>query len=149
MKTLTSVTAIFLVSLFTSPATAGPATEALSTCLADSTTGKDRKELAQWIFVAMAAHPDIKPLSAVSAATREELDKNFARLATKLLTDSCSKQAKLAIASEGNASFEASFNVLGKLAMQELTSNPSVSASFSNYTKYLDRSKIDTIFSTK
>jgi hypothetical protein len=29
-----------------------------SSCMADSSTGKDRKELARWIFVAMSSHPN-------------------------------------------------------------------------------------------
>jgi hypothetical protein len=34
--------------------------DALSTCFADRTSGKDRKDLARWIFLAMAAHPEMK-----------------------------------------------------------------------------------------
>ena len=30
----------------------------LSTCVADNTSGKQRKDLARWVFFAMAAHPD-------------------------------------------------------------------------------------------
>lgn len=149
VKKVTLAVALFASSLSMSPAMAGPAADALTTCITDNTTGKDRKDLAQWIYAGMSVHPDMKRLSTVSAATREELDKMLAGLATKLLTESCRKEAKLAITSEGNSSFEAAFSALGKLAMQELMTNPAVHASFSNYTKYLDRSKFDAAFSGK
>src|SRR3982751_4847671 len=49
------------------PAIAGPASQSLGTCLADNTSGRDRKELAKWIFVAMSAHPDMKDVAGVTA----------------------------------------------------------------------------------
>ncbi|MBP8190636.1 MAG: hypothetical protein KBF81_03830 [Aquabacterium sp.] len=149
MKKLTSFFALTAATIFVSPAMAGPATNALINCVSDSTTGKDRKELAKWVFVAMTAHPDIQPMSRVSETNRDELDKKLAKLATTLLTESCQMEAKLATEQEGPTSIEAAFGVLGKLAMQELMSNPSVSASFTRYTKYLDRAKFDAAFVTK
>jgi hypothetical protein len=149
LKTLTLAAAIFASSLAMSPALAGPAADALSSCVAENTTGKDRKDLAQWIFIAMSSHPEMKRMSTVSAATREEFDKTLANLATKLITESCGKEAKRAVMSEGNESFKAAFGLLGQLAMQELMSDPSVNASFSNYTKYLDQSKFEATFSNK
>lgn len=128
---------------------AGPATDALASCVADNTTGKDRKDLAKWVFVAMSAHPEIKPLSKASDAVKESLDKNLASLATKLITESCRAEAHQAFSTEGEKSFEFAFHALGRLAMQELTTNPAVSASFSNYVKYLDRSKFEAAFSGK
>ena len=130
-------------------AIAGPAADALSSCIADSSTGKERKELARWIFVAMSVHPELKGLSTISNPTREETDQKIAQLATKLLTDNCAKEAKAALSTEGNASFEAAFGALGRLAMQELMADPAVNASFSNYTKYLDRTRFEAIFSKK
>lgn len=128
---------------------AGPATDALASCVADNTTGKDRKDLAKWVFVAMSAHPEIKPLSKASDAVKESLDKNLATLATKLITESCRAEAHQAFSTEGEKSFEFAFHALGRLAMQELTTNPAVSASFSNYVKYLDRAKFEAAFAGK
>jgi hypothetical protein len=128
---------------------AGPTTDALASCVADNTTGKDRKDLAKWVFVAMSAHPEIKPLSKASDAVKESLDKNLANLATKLITESCRAEAQQAFSTEGQKSFEFAFHALGQLAMQELTTNPAVSASFSNYVKYLDRAKFEAAFSGK
>lgn len=136
-----------MVFTFSSPiAIAGETTEALGKCMADSTTGKDRKDLAQWIFVAMTTHPEIKPLSNVTESNRIDLDKKLAALATRLLTDNCKVEARAAMQADGSDAFKEGFGVLGRLAMQELMSNPSVNASFSNYGKYLDKAKFDAAF---
>lgn len=132
-----------------SPAIAGTATDALITCVADNTTGKDRKDLARWVFVAMTAHPEIQPFSHVTEANRDELDKTVAALATRLLTESCRTEAKAAMEKEGSGSFNAAFGALGKLAMQELMSDPSVNLSFTRYAKYLDKAKFDSAFAKK
>ena len=132
-----------------SPAIAGSATDRLSTCVADYTSGKDRKDLAQWVFVAMTAHPEIHPMSNVTEANRDRLDKKMAALATRLLTENCRTEAKAAIEKEGNESLQAAFSILGKLAMQELMSNTSVNSSFSRYAKYLDKAKFDSAFEKK
>lgn len=132
-----------------SAATAGPATDALTTCVADHTTGKDRKELAQWMFMAMAAHPEIKPLSSIGEDVRNGLNRRMAATATRLITEDCRVESMLAMDTDGSASFEVAFGALGKLAMQELMSNPAVTASFVEYTKYIDKQKFEAAFSRK
>jgi len=132
--------------IFSTSTAAGPAGDALSSCLADSTTGKDRKDLAQWMFVAVTAHPEIKPFSNVTEANREDSDKKMAAMATRLMTESCKVQFKNALETEGSAAVEAAFGLLGRLAMKELMSNPSVNESFARYAKYLDKSKFDAAF---
>lgn len=151
LKMIKAILSSFALSAIVMPAIsfAGPAADALASCVADNTSGKDRKDLAKWVFVAMSAHPEIKPLSKASDAVKESLDKNLASLATKLITQSCRAEAHQAFSTEGEKSFEFAFHALGRLAMQELTTNPAVSASFSNYVKYLDRSKFEAAFSGK
>ena len=96
IKPLLSAIAL-TVTLMPAVSVAGPATDALASCVADNTTGKDRKDLAKWVFVAMSAHPEIKPLSKASDAVKESLDKNLANIATKLITESCRTEAHLAV----------------------------------------------------
>lgn len=122
---------------------AGPQSVALGTCLADNTTGKERKELARWVFIAMSAHPDIHKLSNVSDQARDEANQGMAALVTRLLAENCAPQAKSALQSEGAEGLQSSFTVLGQLAMQELMSNPNVSASITEYAKYLDQQKLN------
>lgn len=151
MKTFVSALAaiVFGSALATSSAIAGPTTDALTACLADNTTGRDRKDMARWVFVGMSSHPEIQTLSNVTKENREELDRMMATLITRLLTDSCRAQAKLAMEKDGNAAFQSAFGAIGKLAMQELMSNPEVSTSFSRFAKYMDQNKINSAFSNK
>lgn len=151
MKTFIKVIAAMVIAsaVTVSSALADSATDALSSCLADNTTGKDRKELARWVFVVMASHPDIATLSNVTQANRNELDKVMATLVTRLMTESCPAQAQAAMQKDGSAALQIAFGVLGKLAMQELTSNPKVDASFSNFAKYIDQKKLNSSFLNK
>lgn len=149
-KIVTALAAVVIGSaIATSSAIAGPASDALGTCLSDNTTGKERKDLARWIFVGMSAHPDIQSLSKVTEATRDELDRMMAAIVTRLITENCLSKAKFAMEKEGAASFQAAFGAMGGLAMQELMSNPEVNSSFTNYSKYLDTNKINSVFSSK
>jgi len=151
MKKIVSALATVIVgaAITASSATAGSATDALTACMADNTTGKDRKDLARWVFVGMSAHPEIQSLSKVTEANRDELDRMLATMVTRLMTENCRVQAKLAMENEGSAAFEAAFGAIGRLAMQELMSNPAVTSSFTRYAKYLDKNKINSAFSNK
>lgn len=132
-----------------SPAAAGPSTDALAACLADNTTGKDRKDMARWVFVGMSAHPEIRGLSNVTTREKDDLDKLMAALMTRLMTENCPAQARVAMQNEGTAAFQAAFGVIGKLAMQELMTSPDVNSSFSRYAKYIDQKKMDSVFAKK
>lgn len=128
--------------------------ERLGTCLADSTTGKDRKELARWIFMAMAAHPDINELSAASQEQIIQSNKNMAALVTRLLTETCVTEVRAAMAdgnngSNGSSNLFQAFKTLGEVAMRELMGNRNVTKSVSDYTQYLDKKKIEGVLATK
>lgn len=45
MKNIVAILAASLFATIAPPSVAGPATDALTTCLADNTTGKDRKDM--------------------------------------------------------------------------------------------------------
>lgn len=136
-------------SLAGAPAMAGPAADALGTCLADNTTGKERKALAKWVFVAISAHPDIKDVSAATAADKEETSRTMATLFTRLVTESCAGPARKAIEQEGTAGFQSAFSSLGALAMQELTTHPEVAAGVRHFERYVDRTKLEAAFKAK
>jgi hypothetical protein len=152
MKSIISVLAAVLIGLTisASSAIAGPATDELITCMADNTTGKDRKDMARWIFVVMSVHPEILRLSNVSEKDRDQLDRIMAAIVTRLLTENCQVQAKLAMENEGGeAPLKTAFGIIGKLAMQELMTNPEVNSATSSFAKYLDTNKLTSAFSSK
>lgn len=144
--TLAALAAALLLSpLGASAQTAPP--DALSRCFADSTTGKDRKDLARWVFLAMAVHPEIKQYSSPDAAkAADDTDKMMANMVTRLLTESCAQQTQTAFKQGGPAAVQSAFQLLGQLAMQELMSDPKVAASMSSFQKYVDQNKLNPIF---
>ncbi len=131
--------------LAASPVFAGPATDALSSCLADNTTGKDRKDLAKWIFVAMAAHPELKDISKVTPAGRDQVDQAAGAIFSRMLTQSCVDQTRHALQQDGRGSIKVAFGVLGQLAMAELMANPQVSSAITGFQRFVDNKKIEAL----
>lgn len=140
-------TVALMLALVSSPLAghASEATDALSRCLSDSTTGKDRKDLAKWIFVSMAAHPEIGPLAPTSAATTESTQRTMGALFTRLVADTCANEMRGAVKAQGPEGVKSAFEYLGKMAMQELMSNPQVTASFGGFERYVDKARLDRV----
>jgi hypothetical protein len=128
------------------PSNANPSIEALSTCLADYTTGKDRKDLIRWLFLAMAAHPEMRELANSSQESKDSASKQVGLLFTRLLTDNCIAQVKSVSKDDLNKAIGSSFELLGKLAMQEIMMNKEVSASILGIDRYVDRAALDKAF---
>ncbi len=138
---------VVLLLLGAGSVSAQSTTDALSKCLAETTSGKDRKDLARWVFFAMASHPEIKQFTSPAAAAAEaNTHKVMADLFTRLLADSCLQQTQAAFKEGGAKAIEIAFQTLGQLAMQELMANPDVNASMSQFEKQLDQRKLAKAF---
>jgi hypothetical protein len=142
MKLLLPALLLSLAAVLPLSAHAGPKADALAACLGDNTSGKDRKELARWVFVAMATHPEIRDLSNASPASRDAADQAMGRLVTALLAERCAPQTREVVQQEGSAGMVSAFRALGELAMKELMSNPEVGKSLGGYERYLDQAKL-------
>jgi hypothetical protein len=117
-------------------------TQALAGCVGAKSTGQDRKDLAKWLFTAMAAHADMKPLAAVPEDVAEGASKTAGALFTRLLAEDCANEAKAALKAGGPMAIQVGFQTLGQLAMQELMTDKDVAASMGRLDKYLDRQKL-------
>jgi len=126
-------------------ATAGPAATALGECLKDNTSGKDRKDLARWVFISMSAHPDMRSLATVSQDAQLDSDKRMAAVLTRLLSETCPTQTRAAVEQEGQPGLFNSFKVLGEVAMLELMSNPEVTKTISGYVQHVDMAKLEKV----
>ncbi|WP_162046673.1 hypothetical protein [Vibrio taketomensis] len=120
-------------------------TMALTTCFVDSLNGKERKQLATWIYFAVAAHPEMKPFSNISPQQREAVDKKVGALVTRLLVEDCEQEFIVAQKRDPLA-VEAAFEMVGKVAMQELMNSEDVTQSITNYVKYTDQKAISKLF---
>jgi hypothetical protein len=133
--------------LFCATTFAGPSIDALTSCLANSTTGKDRVNLAKLIFVAISAHPDVGKIANISTSNIEEINKVNADLFTRLLVTDCNEETKLAMKLENTAALRSAFESLGRLAMIELMGNQNVANGFTTgIEKYTDKEKLKKAF---
>lgn len=146
MKHALAALALSLGLALPAAAQAGPATERLGACLADNTSGKERKQLARWIFVAIAAHPEMKDIADPALALRQRVFRETGAMVTRLIADNCPTEARAAAQQDGAKAFETAFGVLGRLAMQELMSNPEVNAAVGGFEQFLDRQRLEATF---
>ncbi|GAB1266704.1 hypothetical protein [Aurantivibrio infirmus] len=113
----------------------------LGSCLVDHLDGKERKNLAKWIFFAIAAHPEINKYSSATSADVTESDRFVGSLVTRLMTEDCPKELQTANRANPRA-IEQAFELVGQVAMQELMTNQNVTTTITNYVKYADQDKI-------
>ncbi len=138
-----------LLLLFATSASAGPFIDKLAICLVKSATDADKIVLMRWIFSAMASHPNVRDLGNVSSAQGDRHNKDVAELFTTLVTDRCRAETTDAVKYEGENAISASFEVLGKVAMQGLMEEPAVSTYMGGVDSNLDAEKLREVFGTK
>ncbi|MBN8446793.1 MAG: hypothetical protein J0M22_15125 [Gammaproteobacteria bacterium] len=113
--------------------------------MVDAITGKERKQLATWIFFAMAAHPDIKEFGNVTAEDQASIDRTIGVLVTRLLTETCAAQLQAGYKEGGQLAIQNAFELLGKVAMQELMTNRNVMVSVEGYANFIDEKKLESV----
>lgn len=127
-------------------ALAGPATDALSSCLVRAVSDEDRVVLMQWIFSTMARHPGVAQLSNISADQRVEINRKGGALFTRLLTADCTLETRKAVLDDGQAALSSAFNVLGGTAMDGLMADPAVQVSLGDLADYIDQNRLKAVF---
>ena len=130
---LLGVTALTAIMLSSPSAFAGIYADDATRCLAKSMTDADQIALVKWIFVAIAQHPSLKEYSGVTPAQKTQSDKDMSALVTKLLMQTCRKEAVDAIKYEGPSFLEKSFGALGEIAVGGLMTNPDVAKGLSTW----------------
>ncbi len=123
-------------------AAAGPFADDMAKCLVNSTSAEDRTVLVQWIFGVITLHPDLKAMSSVSAAQRDEMSKKAAALLQRLLLESCRSQTRQALQNEGPQTTQYAFQVLGQAATRGLFTDPHVVDGTKGIAKYIDEDKL-------
>jgi predicted secreted protein len=137
--------AIFLALSLPMTIHAAQPIEDFGRCLGDNTSGKDRKDLAKWVFMAMATHPEIAPLSATTPAIMETSQKAMGVLVTRLIADNCPNEMRAAVKAHGSNGIKAAFEILGRIAMQELTSNADVTSALTGFERFMDKTKVERV----
>jgi len=141
-RTLLAIAAAVL----TSSAFGAPPLADAQRCLADNTTGKERKELIRWIFLGIASHPEISSLATVPADANAQADQFIANLFTRLILEACRTEISLLIKEQGPESIKLAFQTLGQVAMGEIMADPAVSSRMGAFTKLIDEQKFRPLF---
>lgn len=126
----------------------------LTRCLVDKTTEIDRLDLMKWIFNTFSSHPalsdSIKNSKLESESYKMITNKKVAKLFERLLTEDCAKEVHNAVKyADGNEAIKSSFQVLGRIAAQELMSNQETNKSMEKFTDFLDINKISNFIDKK
>jgi hypothetical protein len=131
------------------PSFASSSIEKASTCLTDSTSGRDRKDLVKWIYLAMSKHPEIRSHSSASARDDDESNRRVGELFTRLIADDCPAEINAMVSEHGIKSISLAFEVLGRVAMQELMAHPDVQSVFAGLDAHSDQSRIAPVLQAK
>ncbi|ODS63967.1 MAG: hypothetical protein ABS41_03920 [Arenimonas sp. SCN 70-307] len=137
------------VSLAPAPSAANPVVEASQSCFSDNTTGKDRKLLGKWIFLALAGHPEIAGYSSATPADHEQTSRELAALFMRLVTEDCAEEMKALATIGGTEAMKLPFQHLGQIAMQELMNHKDVAGNIGAFEKYLDEAKLQAVFAPR
>ena len=134
--------AVLLASASSSSATAQSASNALLTdslerCVQMKTSGADRLLTARWLFAVMAQSGHIRDLASVPAEQKTIIDKDFARLVTRLVVSDCLEEVKPLAAKDFEGAFEKVGEALGQTAMGELMGTKEVDEAIEAYTQFL------------
>jgi len=146
IRRIAFVLALVVCAVAESSAQSTSTIDAAGTCLADNTSGRDRKDLVKWIFLAMSKHPEISAVSAATPKMDDDTNRKVGTLFTRLVAEDCRTEIRAMVKEHGPSSISKAFEVLGRVAMQELMSHPNVEASFSGLDQYTDKAKIEAVF---
>jgi hypothetical protein len=142
------LTAALALSLATSPAApaASVYTDDLSRCLVEKTSKTDQTYLVKWVFAAVSAGSEVKAMSSISQEQRTAYTLGVGKLMTRLLTVDCRAETVKAVKYDGPQSIETAFELLGKVAMQGMLSDPAVAEELGGLTKGADLDALGKVF---
>jgi len=115
----------------------------LEACVVAAASDDDKRVLAQWMFSALALHPDLAGMSRVSDAQRDEANRSMAGVLERFLTVDCADQAALAFrAGSAEMAFHRAFLRVGQLAGESLFNDPGVAAASAGVVEHVDIQRI-------
>ena len=132
----------FLLNISNKNIFAGPFGDEMSKCLVLATSSKDNSLLGRWLVRVYGEHGDSKDLTNLSDYKKEKIDKDVARLFTRLLSEDCKVETKKALKFEGDAVMFNAFRTLGEVAGKELLEDNNVSKAINKFTEYVDYGKL-------
>ena len=128
IKTMTTLIAGLLVC---GSALAGEYATALGQCLYKNSNDTDKTTLTQWAFVTLGKTDAAKSITTIPAAKTQEVDQQTKTLVTRLVTSSCSTEAKQVVLKEPTTGLrDAMVAITTEMVKDKLSS--SAKSTFSN-----------------
>ena len=135
--------------LAASSSVAGPYSDEMAKCLVRSTSSADKIALIQWMFAMASLNPEVRQMSAVTPAQRNQLNQRLVSMTEKLLTESCLNESREAVKYEGPETVKIAFTVLGQVAARELFAGPEVAAGMQEMATLFDTAKVQSALGLK
>ncbi|MGY1409789.1 MULTISPECIES: hypothetical protein [unclassified Luteimonas] len=118
-------------------------TDGLEACVVAAAGADDRRVLAQWMFSALALHPDLADMARVSDAQRNDASRRMGEVLERFLTVDCAEQAARAFRTGGaEMAFHRAFVRVGQLAGESLFNDPGVAAAGDEVVNHVDIHRI-------
>ena len=119
----------------------------LQSCVVAATGMDDRRTLVQWMFSAIALHPDLEEMALVSDVRRQEANRAMGALLERLLTVDCAAQARKAFREGGaEGAVGEAFARVGQLAGEGLFNDPLVAAEAAGLIRHVDMNRLVELF---
>jgi len=116
---------------------------ALGKCIVANITASDRQDLARWVFLSMAAHPEARKFSNTRAEDAEAAARKVGVLFTREMRDECAKEVQEAARTDRPPVVPSAINFFTQLGVQELMTNRDVLATLSSFSQFADKEGID------
>lgn len=104
--------------------------------------------MVRWTYSTLAFHPDFGGKQLFSDTEIDEIDRSMAFIFTRLMTQACRNEAQQASRYEKDGVKKA-FGVLGREAVNSLSSHPNVKNRNQKFLSYIDFEYIDKLIENK
>ena len=110
----------------------------LRDCFTAQTTGADRTTFARWFVAILATAPKVQGVASVEPGVKDQLDRQVATIFTRIITKDCAAEARPLWKARSSAAFRVAGEALGRLAMQEVASDPEGAKIFAGYASHIN-----------
>jgi hypothetical protein len=141
MRNLAIVTAVVMTPLLCNAQV--PAV--LGKCIVANISAGDRQDLARWVFLSMAASPDVKQFSNAQPEAAEATARKVGALFTRTMRDVCAKEVQEAAQADGPPVVPSAISFFTQLGVQELMVNRNVLGTLSTFSQFADKEGIDRV----
>jgi hypothetical protein len=115
----------------------------LGQCIVANLSASDRQDLARWVFLSMAVHPEVKQFSVEGTEPAQAAARKVGALFTRILRDRCAKEINEAARAGGPPVVQSAINFFAQIGVQELMINKDVLSALGSFSQFADKEGIE------